>query len=265
MTKGVILAGGTGSRMAPCTQVTNKHLLPVGEFPMIFHPLNLLKKMGVTDIMVTVGGESIGEFLELLGSGAKYGLNLTFRVQDTANGIAGAMLLTEDFVDNNDMVVVLGDNIFDPDDFELEDSILTGVQPEFLWGTSINLDVGAKLFLKNVDCPERFGVATLSNDEQSIESIIEKPSNPPTDLAVTGLYMYGAGSGIFDVLRILKPSHRGELEITDVNNYFVDKGDCEFKVLDGYWSDAGTWDSWQKSNCWAFDNLDKMELVESDG
>lgn len=243
--KGIVLAGGMGTRLAPCTTVTNKHLLPVGPVPMIFHPLNLLKKLGILDIMVIVGGESVGEFLELLGSGEKYGLNLSFRVQDRPNGIAGAILLSEAFADNDDIVVILGDNIFDPEYFT-EDVIALSSQVE------------AKLFLKEVPDPKRFGVAEIKNDR--IVSIVEKPQIPPSNLAVAGLYVYSSTSGVFDVLRGLRPSKRNELEITDVNNYYVDKGCCTYHIVDSYWSDAGTWPSYCNANIWAFANIDKIKL-----
>lgn len=263
MTKGIVLAGGMGTRMAPCTTVTNKHLLPVGNCPMVFHPLNLLKKMGIKDIMVIVGGESIGEFLELMGSGAKYGLNLTFRVQDEPSGIAGALLLTEDFVGESNVAVILGDNIFDPDDFSENDPWDAGAN--YCYNRPMYADgIEAKLFLKSVKDANRFGVATFDKPlwpgEKRVIKIVEKPKQPETDLAVTGLYIYSAHADLFSVLKTLKPSDRGELEITDVNNYFVDRKACRAKVVEGFWSDAGTWDSWKISNDWAFDNLDKMKL-----
>jgi len=253
MAKGVVLAGGTGSRLSPCTQVTNKHLLPVGPYPMIFHPLNLLKAMHIEDIMIVVGGDSVGDFLKLMGSGRKYGLNLSFRVQDEANGIAGAILLAEDFVDKEDFVVVLGDNVFDPQEFNSA-SLLKSTNYQY-YGRPIR-DKGkylSKLFLKKVSDPERFGVATLC-DNGRIVKIVEKPQQPETDLAVTGLYMYSKNSNVFDVIRNLKISDRGEFEITDVNNYYVDRGYCISQVVDGFWSDAGTWDSYQRANEWAFVN-----------
>lgn len=261
MAKGVVLAGGTGSRLAPCTQVTNKHLLPVGSCPMVFHPLNLLKKMEIKDIMIIVGGESVGDFMKLMGSGQKYGLNLSFRVQDEPNGIAGALLLTEDFIDNDDMVIVLGDNIFDPNDFDSEDVLSIGFDDLNYYGKPMDVEdfYKAKLFLKKVKAPERFGVATIDDNKQ-ITKIVEKPNKPETDLAVTGLYMYSQYSDIFKVLKTLKPSNRGELEITDVNNYYIENDYCSAEILDGFWSDAGTWPSYKKANKWAYENEDKMKI-----
>ena len=254
MAKGVVLAGGTGSRLSPCTKVTNKHLLPIGSCPMIFHPLNLLKKMGIKDIMIIVGGESVGDFLKLMGSGQEYGLNLSFRVQDEPNGIAGALLLTEDFIDNDDMVVVLGDNIFDSREFD-ENSLLKINSAEEYFGRPMHFSSSylSKLFLKKVNNPERFGVATL-NDEGKIVSIAEKPHKPDTNLAVTGLYIYSKEAKIFNILRTLTPSNRGELEITDVNNYYIKQERCLAEIVDGFWSDAGTWDSYNNASRWAFDN-----------
>jgi glucose-1-phosphate thymidylyltransferase len=261
MAKGVILAGGTGSRLAPCTQVTNKHLLPVGTCPMVFHPLNLLKKMEITDIMIIVGGESVGDFMKLMGSGENYGLNLSFRVQDQPNGIAGALLLTEDFIDNDDMVVVLGDNIFDPDDFDPFDVLNISFDDLNYYGRPMDPKdfYKAQLFLKEVEKPERFGVATIDSNNEIIK-IAEKPKKPETNLAVTGLYMYSQYSDIFEVLKTLKPSNRGELEITDVNNYYVKNNYCKAEILDGFWSDAGTWDSYKKANKWAYENEEKLNL-----
>jgi len=265
MAKGIVLAGGTGSRLSPCTKVTNKHLLPVGNCPMVFHPLNLLKKMEIEDIMIVVGGDSVGDFLRLMGSGTNYGLNLSFRVQDETNGIAGALLLTEDFVDNDDMVVVLGDNIFDPDDFDKYSVFKKHLTGTSMIGQSAGTTVifsytqDAKLFLKKVNDPERFGVATI-NDNQEIIKIVEKPAEPETNLAVTGLYMYSSESDLFNVLRTLKVSDRGELEITDVNNYYVQKGACLADIINGFWSDAGTWPSYRKANQWAYENENKVNL-----
>jgi glucose-1-phosphate thymidylyltransferase len=260
MAKGVVLAGGTGSRLSPCTKVTNKHLLPVGNCPMVFHPLNLLKKLGIKDIMIIVGGESVGDFLKLMGSGENYGLNLSFRVQDQPNGIAGALLLAEDFMDNDDMVVVLGDNIFDSNKFDRND-VLEHKDRGCLGPIIVPEYYEAQLFLKKVPDPGRFGVAEVDED-QVILNIKEKPQNPHSDLAVTGLYMYSRHSDIFNVLRTLKPSNRNELEITDVNNHYVKRDKCKAKIIDGFWSDAGTWPSYKNANKWAFEHWQGDEWLE---
>jgi len=221
--KGVILAGGTGSRMMPCTKVTNKHLLPVYDKPMIFYPLQTMIDGGIKDILIVSGPGHAGHFLNLLGSGKDFGVKLTFEIQDKAGGIAQALGLAESFADEGPVIVILGDNIF-------EDSIKKDVQ---------NFKGGAKIFLKEVHDPERFGVAELKGDK--VMSIEEKPKKPKSNWAVTGLYIYDAD--VFKVIKTLKPSARGELEITDVNNYYVKKGKMEAAFLKGFWSDAGTFDS----------------------
>ncbi|MEK7085644.1 MAG: sugar phosphate nucleotidyltransferase, partial [Patescibacteria group bacterium] len=198
--KGVILAGGTGSRLYPLTKVTNKHLLPVYNKPMIYYPLAALKEAGITDILIISGLGHSGSFLELLGSGGQFGLKLSYEVQEQAGGIAQALGLAENFANNEKIVVILGDNI-------LEDSLSEAVK-----GFKIQ-PRGAKIFLKSVKNPQSYGVADVRDGV--LRSIIEKPANPPSDLAVVGCYMYDPQ--VFDVIRGLKPSHRNELEITDVN------------------------------------------------
>ena len=221
--KGIILAGGTGSRLYPLTKVTNKHLLPVYDRPMIFYPLQTLLDAGINEIMIVSGKGHAGHFLELLGSGSDWGARFTYEIQDKAGGIAQALGLAEDFADNEDVAVVLGDNIF-------QDDVSEAVQA---------FEVGGHIFLKRVEDAHRFGVAQIEGN--GVISIEEKPEEPKSDLAVTGLYLYD--NGVFEIIRRLKPSGRGELEITDVNNEYIRLGEMSYSVLDGYWSDAGTFES----------------------
>ncbi|TFH46719.1 MAG: spore coat protein [ANME-2 cluster archaeon] len=221
--KGIILAGGTGSRLYPLTKVTNKHLLPVYNKPMIYYPLQTLIEAGIDDILIVSGRGHAGHFLELLGSGADFGIKLTYEIQEEAGGIAQALGLAEDFVDNESVMVILGDNIF-------QDNVCNDV---------MIFKSGAKIFLKEVLDANRFGVAEIKEDR--IISIVEKPVLPKSNLAVTGLYIYD--SKVFDTIHELKPSGRGELEITDVNNEYIRTGNMGFSVLQGYWSDAGTFES----------------------
>ncbi len=221
--KGVILAGGTGSRLYPLTKVTNKHLLPVYDKPMIFYPIQTLIDAGIKEIMIVSGRGHAGHFLELLGSGADLGVKFTYEIQEEAGGIAQALYLAKDFADNDNVTVILGDNIF-------QNNIKEDVT---------NFNSGAKIFLKEVPDAHRFGVAELKY--KKVVGIEEKPKTPKTNFAVTGLYIYG--SDVFDVIKSLKPSGRGELEITDVNNYYINKEAMEYGVLEGFWSDAGTFES----------------------
>jgi glucose-1-phosphate thymidylyltransferase len=221
--KGVILAGGTGSRMYPLTKVTNKHLLPVYDKPMIFYPLQTLVNAGIREIMIVSGRGHAGHFLELLGSGMEFGVQLTYEIQEMAGGIAEALGLAENWVDNDPVAVILGDNIF-------QDSLQSHV---------ITFQKGAKIFLKEVPDAQRFGVAEIKGDR--VISIEEKPKKPKSGYAVTGLYLYD--SEVFSIIKTLKPSGRGELEITDVNNAYIRNGMMQYAILKGYWSDAGTFDS----------------------
>jgi glucose-1-phosphate thymidylyltransferase len=228
---GIILAGGTGSRLYPCTKVTNKHLLPIGEMPMIFYPLKKLVGAGITDILIVTGTEHMGDFIYLLGSGKDFGCRLTYRVQDEAGGIAEALALAERFANGQPMCVILGDNIF-------EDSI-EGTISRFMNDPST-----AQIILKEVTDAERFGVAVVDGDR--ITKIIEKPPEPPSDFAVTGIYCYPGD--VFEIIRGLKPSARGELEITDVNNAYIKQNRLGYSKFNGYWSDAGTFPSLSKAN-----------------
>jgi glucose-1-phosphate thymidylyltransferase len=221
--KGIILAGGTGSRLYPLTKVTNKHLLPVYDKPMICYPLQTLVNAGITEIMIVSGRGHAGHFLELLGSGMEFGVQLTYEIQDGSGGIAEALGLAQKWTNNECVTVILGDNIF-------EDSIRDAVQ---------SFTSGARVFLKAVPDAQRFGVAEIAGNQ--ILSIEEKPKKTKSNLAVTGLYIYD--SGVFRIIRNLKPSARGELEITDVNNAYIRKGTMSYSLLRGFWSDAGTFDS----------------------
>jgi glucose-1-phosphate thymidylyltransferase len=221
--KGVILAGGTGSRLYPLTKVTNKHLLPVYDKPMIYYPLQTLISAGIKDIMIVSGRGHAGHFLELLGSGSELGVHFTYEIQEEAGGIAQALSFAEDFADKDDVTVILGDNIFQ-DNIKEDISAFSG---------------GAKIFLKEVPDAHRFGVAELEGNR--VAGIEEKPEIPKSNFAVTGLYIYDCE--VFNAIKTLKPSGRGELEITDVNNYYINKKVMKYRVLNGFWSDAGTFES----------------------
>ena len=225
--KGVILAGGLGTRLRPLTKVTNKHLLPVYNRPMIFYPLESLAEAGIQDIMVVTGGNGAGDFLRLLGNGREFGLRyLHFSYQEGEGGIAEALLLAEYFVDEDLVCVVLGDNI-------VEQSILSYVEKFKQQGH------GASLLLKEVLEPQRFGVPELEGGK--VIQVQEKPKIPLSRYAVTGIYMFD--HRVFDIIRTLKPSHRGELEITDVSNRYIQWGEMTYDILDGWWTDAGTIES----------------------
>ena len=225
--KGVILAGGLGTRLTPLTRVTNKHLLPIYERPMIYYPIQTLVDAGVEEILIVTGGESAGDFLKLLGNGSDFGLpHLNYTYQKGHGGIAEALGLAEHFADEDDIVVILGDNIF-------ERGIGDAVSRFESQGG------GARIFLKEVPDPHRFGVAEIDGDR--IARILEKPRDPPSSFAVTGIYMYD--HQVFEIIRTLEPSGRGELEITDVNNAYIDRGAMFYEVLEGWWTDAGTFES----------------------
>jgi len=225
--KGVILAGGLGTRLMPLTRVTNKHLLPVYNKPMIHYPIQCLVNAGIEDIMIVTGGNDAGDFLRLLGNGSEFGLrDLHYTYQVGEGGIADALRLAEHFADGDKIVVVLGDNI-------IEGNIRRAVGDFFAQGK------GAKVLLKKVPDPERFGVAEIKDGR--IVGIEEKPKKPKSDLAVIGIYMYDRQ--VFDFIRTLKPSGRGEFEITDVNNAYLQQETLTYDVLEGWWTDAGTFES----------------------
>jgi glucose-1-phosphate thymidylyltransferase len=221
--KGVILAGGLGTRLHPLTRITNKHLLPIYKKPMVFYPIEMLVKAGIHDIMVVTGGTNSGDFLRLLGNGKDFGLKrINYGYQEGEGGIADALRTAKEFVGNDKMVVVLGDNI-------IEKNIKQAVK-DFE-----NQASGAKIILKEVENPKEYGIAELKNNK--VSRIIEKPKNPPTNRAVIGIYFYPPD--VFKIIRTLKPSGRGELEITDVNNAYIKKKQMTYSVLDGWWMDAG--------------------------
>lgn len=229
--KGIILAGGTGSRLYPLTKVTNKHLLPVGKYPMIFHSVSKLKQAGITDILIVTGKEHMGDVVNLLGSGSEMGVSFTYKVQDEAGGIAQALGLAQHFVGDDQMVVILGDNVFADDISPFVDNFK-------------KQRAGAKILIQEVHDPKRFGVPELQGDR--ILSIEEKPQNPKSNYAVTGIYMFD--HKVFEIVKTLKPSDRGELEITDVNNAYIERGELTFDVLQGWWTDAGTHASLARAN-----------------
>jgi glucose-1-phosphate thymidylyltransferase len=225
--KGIVLAGGLGTRLSPLTRITNKHLLPVYDRPMIYYPVQTLIEAGIKEILIVTGGNNAGDFLKLLRNGAEFGLrHLNYAYQEGEGGIAAALSLAEHFADGGPVCVVLGDNI-------LEKSIKAPVKKFRHQGS------GAKILLSKVPDPQRFGVPVFDRDK--IVRIDEKPANPGSPYAVIGVYMYD--NRVFEITRTLKPSDRGELEITDVNNAYIEMGEMTWDVLDGWWTDAGTFDS----------------------
>lgn len=226
MLKGVILAGGLGTRLYPSTKKTSKHLLPVGNEPMVYHSIRQLTTSGINDILIVTSPSHVEDFKDVLGNGEQFGCQICYQVQEEAKGIAHALALAEDFTEMERIVVLLGDNIF-------ETTIKTQIE-DFL-----KQEFGARVVLKEVIDPERYGVANIK--ENRITSIEEKPDNPNSSYAVIGLYFYD--SCVFDIIRSIKPSSRGELEITSVNNVYIKRGQLEFSVLQGEWVDAGTHES----------------------
>ena len=243
--KGVVLAGGLGSRLRPLTAVTNKHLLPVYDQPMVYYPIQTLVNAGITDIMIVTGGNSAGDFLKLLGNGKAFGLkHINYTYQEGEGGIAEALSLVEHFAADNPVCVVLGDNI-------IEGNIRAAVRSYRHQGG------GAKIILKKVPDPERFGVPEL--DGRNVVHIDEKPQQPKSEYAVIGIYMYD--SSVYEIIRTLKPSNRGELEITDVNNAYIERGEMTWEELEGWWTDAGTFESLLRaSNLVAETGANKMEI-----
>jgi glucose-1-phosphate thymidylyltransferase len=236
--KGVILAGGTGSRLYPLTKITNKHLLPVGRYPMIYHPIHKLVECGIRDILIVTGVEHMGDVVRLLGSGQDFSAQFTYKVQDRPGGIAQALSLARDFAQGEQIVVLLGDNVF-------EDSIAPFVESYRRQGE------GAKILLKKVDHPERFGVAEIKDGK--ILSIEEKPKKPKSSFCVTGIYMYDAK--VFSFIDSLEPSERGEYEITDVNNKYIEQNQLTYDILQGWWTDAGTPESLIRANQYAAETI----------
>jgi len=231
--KGVILAGGLGTRLFPLTKITNKHLLPVYDRPMVYYPIQCLVNAGVREIMLVTGGRKAGDFLELIGKGSEFGLKqFNYAYQEGEGGIAEALDLAQEFAAGDKICVVLGDNIIQYNiakavrDFERQEK-------------------GAKILLKEVHDPERFGVAEIEGDK--VVRIVEKPKAPVSNLAVIGIYMYDPR--VFDVIKTLEPSERGELEITDVNNWYIRDGSMTYETLPGWWTDAGTFESLHRASC----------------
>ncbi len=229
--KGIVLAGGTGSRLFPLTKVTNKHLLPVGYAPMLWHPVWKLKQAGIEEILIVTGTEHMGDVVRCLGSGKDFGCRFTYKVQDEAGGIAQALGLAENFAAGKSVCVILGDNIFQDD--------LTADAEAFR-----KQGQGARILLKPVQDPQRFGVAELQGDK--VIGIEEKPKEPKSNLSVTGIYFYDGT--VFDIIRTVKPSGRGEMEITDVNNAYIQRGQMTFGTFQGWWTDAGTFPSLAVAN-----------------
>ncbi|WP_199621247.1 sugar phosphate nucleotidyltransferase [Paenibacillus alkalitolerans] len=232
--KGVILAGGTGSRLYPLTKISNKHVLPVGKYPMIYYPIYKLLQAGIREILIVTGKEHTGAIVNLLGNGREFDAEFTYKVQEEAGGIAQALALAETFVGTDLFTVILGDNVF-------SDRIGSYID-KFKEQSH-----GAKVLIKQVPDPQRYGVPELKNDR--IVSIEEKPSLPKSTYAVTGIYMYD--SRVFDIVKTVKPSGRGELEITDVNNEYIKANELTYDVLQGWWTDAGTHESLARANEWA--------------
>lgn len=243
MLKGLITAGGNATRLRPVTLVTNKHLLPIYNKPMIYYPLETLIAAGVKEVMIVTGREYAGDFMNLLGSGREFGITITYRVQDEAGGIAQVVGMAEQFTGSDSLMVILGDNIF-----EARAEIVKGVE-QFKKQKD-----GSMIFLKEVHDPQRFGVAEVKGEK--ILGIVEKPSEPKSSLAVTGLYLYD--NTVFEIIKNMKPSARGELEITDVNNAYIERGNMTYHILDGDWTDAGTFDSLLHAN-----NLVAKKMAEA--
>ena len=229
--RGIVLAGGTGSRLMPLTKVTNKHLLPVGRKPMIYYPIEKMTSIGIEEILIVTGIEHMGDVVSLLGSGKQFGCRFTYKVQDEAGGIAQALGLAENFAQGKSVVIILGDNLFEASLKDHADRF-------------ISQKIGARVLLKKVSNPKRFGVAQVSDGR--ITGIEEKPEKPKSDYAITGIYFYD--NSVFDVIRALKPSARGELEITDVNNAYIEQGRLAYDMLEGWWTDAGTFESLDRAN-----------------
>jgi len=240
--RGIILSGGSGTRLRPLTKITSKQLLPIYHRPMIYYPLNTLIQAGIKEILVIVAPERAGDYLNLLGSGKEFGVKFTYEIQDRPEGIAQAFLIGENFIDNEDVALILGDNIF-ADNFASEIKGFKG---------------GAKIFAKKVSDPERFGVVKF-DAQMKAEKIVEKPKEYLSDYAVTGLYVYDRR--VLEAVKAIKPSARGELEITDVNNWYLAKGELEVALVNNEWLDAGTFDSLLKAQNLAKEKLaDKMVI-----
>jgi len=240
--RGIILSGGSATRLRPCTKVTSKQLLPVYNRPMIYYPLNTLVKAGIKEILIIISPERAGDYLNLLGSGRQFGIKLTYEIQDKPRGLAEAFIIGENFIDNDNVTMILGDNIFE-DDFT--DDIK-------------NFQSGARVFVKKVPDPERFGVVEI-NDQNQVISIEEKPLQPKSDLAVTGLYIYD--QRVIEVAKQVQPSARGELEIVDLHNWYLQRHELEVSIVNGEWIDAGTFDSLLRAQILARDRLQNKLII----
>ena len=238
--KGVILAGGMGTRLLPLTKVINKCLLPVFDQPLIYYPLQTLKQLGVRDILVILGGQYVGQVMYALEDGREFGVNLTYKIQNHPNGIAHGFAMAKDFVGEDNVALILGDNIFFDD---MSRMILEHVD---LTKSKKIIEAKPTIFLKKVTDPHRFGCVKFNKENGKIESIVEKPLDPPSNMIVTGLYIYP--HTVFDVIAGLKPSHRGEYEISEVSDIYAKQGNLDYKVLQGNWIDAGTIKSLLKAN-----------------
>jgi glucose-1-phosphate thymidylyltransferase len=242
--KGVVLAGGKGTRLLPLTKVVNKNILPIYNKPLIYYPILTLKEAGIRDILIISGPGHAGQFLDLLGSGKDLGVDLSYDIQEEPKGIAHGLAIAEDFADNGQVALILGDNIFGDslkkavDDFKKQEK-------------------GAKIIIKRVPDPERFGVVKFNRKGDKIAKIIEKPKNPPTNWMVTGFYLYD--NRVFDIIKKLKPSGRGEYEITDLNNFYVKEGIMTYQKVKGKWIDAGVFDSLLEANIFIAKKGDKLK------
>lgn len=240
--RGIILSGGSGTRLRPLTKITSKQLLPIYNRPMIYYPLNTLIKAGIKEILIIVAPERAGDYLNLLGSGRQFGVKFTYEIQDQPEGLAQAFIIGENFIDNENVVMILGDNIF-------EDDFLTEIS---------SFKKGAKIFAKEVPDPERFGVVKFDKNYKA-EKIVEKPKEYLSNYAVTGLYVYD--SRVIEIAKNLRASDRGELEITDVNNWYLANGELEVAKVTGEWLDAGTFDSLLKAQQIAKEKLDHKLII----
>ena len=240
--KGIILAGGSATRLRPCTKVTSKQLLPVYNKPMIYYPLNTLIKAGIKDILIIVSPERAGDFLNLLGSGKDFGVNFSYEIQDTPKGLADAFVVGENFIGDDNVTMILGDNIFEDDLFE----------------DIKNFEKGGKVFAKKVDDPERFGVVKFDENMRAIE-VAEKPKKWISDYALVGLYVFD--NRVVEVAKNVKPSSRGEIEITDLQDFYLKSGELEVAMIEGAWLDAGTFDSLLEAQILAKEKLQKKMVI----
>ncbi|HZJ41795.1 MAG TPA: sugar phosphate nucleotidyltransferase [Patescibacteria group bacterium] len=240
--RGIILSGGSGTRLRPLTKITSKQLLPIYNRPMIYYPLNTLIRAGIKEILIIVAPERAGDYLNLLGSGKEFGVKFTYEIQDKPEGLAQAFIIGENFIDDEDVAMILGDNIFE-DDFSDDISNFSG---------------GAKIFAKKVSDPERFGVVKFDKNMKAVD-IVEKPQEFLSNYAVTGLYVYD--NKVVKAAKEIKPSSRGELEITDLNNWYLKKGELNVAMVEGEWLDAGTFDSLLRAQTFAKEKLSKKMMI----